>query len=192
MYIGVKSGPSNRFATLKVTLSPFLCKTLLIVLKYLWSWERGSDVLSRGSQNCRIRGLSSWRGGEGRVGCDSSYWIILGWALKSNNEGNKISARDSCGGTVGLSVNGIGLSVKDWKILSFNGFGGWSCKTTGEIGGEEEESRVIRSGSVGNFESSGDDCWPSQFRSAANRARRVPARKVVGRPKSKKEYNNRI
>ena len=53
--------------------------------------------------------------------------------------------------------------------------------------GEKEERRVILSGSDGN--PAEIKVGPSHFRSAANRVCRVPARGVVGRLKSKKEYN---
>ena len=81
----------------------------------------------------------------------------------------------------------IGVFVKDWKNLSTNGFGGCSGKTTGEIGKEEEERRVITSGSLGKFKSSSDKDWSSRFHSAANRVRCVLAKGMVGRLKSKKK-----
>ena len=91
-------------------------------------------------------------GGEG-LDCNSSDWFF--WTVEPANEGNRILISDSCREVVGLSLNWIGLSVKDWRPLSTNGFGGWFGKATGEMG-EEEEKRVIKSGSVDKFKSSGD------------------------------------
>ena len=90
--------------------------------------------------------------------CDSSDWVLVGWALEPHNEGKKILTPDSCREVAGWSINWIGVFVRDWRNLSTNGFGCWFGEATGEIG-EEEESKVKISGSVGKFKLSGDKGW---------------------------------
>ena len=141
---------------MKVPFFPHLLGNVMIALKSIWSWKRDSGVLSRGCQNWWYRGLLSWKRRRGLwfLRLNIFRFIDLSWG--SNNEGNKLLARDLCCGTVRLSVSWTGLSFKDCNKLWTNGFGGWFGKTTGESGEEEEERRLIISGSVGNFESSGD------------------------------------
>ena len=103
--------------------------------------------------------LEGCRLGEEGLYCHSSEWVLLERVLEPKNGCSKVLTRDYCREVVGWSVNWIGLFVKEWRTLSTNGFRGWSGKATGKIGEEEEEIRVLISGTVGNFKSRGDKSW---------------------------------
>ena len=126
---------------------------------FRWNrFSRGRDALASWVAVPRAVELERSRLGEEGLDCGSSDWVLLEQAAEPNNKGNRILTWDSCREVAGWSVDWIGVFVKDWRNLSTNGFGGWFGKATGEIG-EEEERRVIISGSVGNLKSSGDKCW---------------------------------
>ena len=119
---------------------------------------RERDALASWVDVPRAVELERNRLGEEGLDCDSSDWVLFDWALEPHSDGNKILTRDSCRGVAGWSVNWIGVFVRLWRNLSTSGFGGWLGKATGEIR-RGEESRVIISGSVGKFISSGDKGW---------------------------------
>ena len=108
--------------------------------------------------------------------------MLLERAWESNNNGCKILARDACRETVDLSLGLIGLIVKNWKNISNNEF---DCRES------RGKGRVIVAGSVGKFNQAEKSVDPSRFRSAANHVRRVPAKGVISRLKSEKEFNKR-